>query len=160
MTFSRFAALFSKECRQIVRDPSGMLSLTLSVAAIILVFHVPFRGSFLLLGASGAEFLLSALGLGLFISTVAKNQFVACQIAFLAAFMPSLMLSGFIFEISSMPAWIQYICNIIPAKYFITCLHSLFLVGNVPALLGIHPYPPLREKNYSHITESALSPVR
>lgn len=113
----------------------GMLSLTLSVAAIILVFHVPFRGSFLLLGASGAVFLFSALGLGLFISTVAKNQFVACQIAFLAAFMPSLMLSGFIFEISSMPAWIQYICNIIPAKYFITCLHSLFLVGNVPALL-------------------------
>ena len=79
--------------------------------------------------------MLTALGLGLLISTVARNQFVACQLALLLAFMPTLMLSGFIFEINSMPAAIQILTKIIPAKYFISCLHSLFLVGNVREIL-------------------------
>ena len=113
----------------------GMVSLILSVAAIILLFQVPFRGSLLLLLLTGAVFLFTALGLGLLISTTARNQFVACQIAFLSAFMPSLMLSGFLFEISSMPTAIQWLCQAIPAKYFISCLHALFLVGNIRAIL-------------------------
>lgn len=113
----------------------GMLSMIMSAAGIILVFGVPFHGSLLLLFSVGAVFMLTALGLGLLISTVARNQFVACQLALLLAFMPTLMLSGFIFEINSMPAAIQILTKIIPAKYFISCLHSLFLVGNVREIL-------------------------
>lgn len=114
----------------------GMLSLFLSVSAMVLLFHVPLRGSFLVLAGAGAVFLFTALGLGMLISAAARNQFVACQIAFLTAFMPGMMLSGFVFEISSMPLPIRIATNFIPAKYFVSCLHSLFLVGDVwPVLL-------------------------
>ncbi|MBS1371810.1 MAG: ABC transporter permease [Lentisphaeria bacterium] len=114
----------------------GMLSLFLSVAAMVLLFGVPLRGSFPVLAGTGAVFLFTALGLGMLISVTARNQFVACQVAFLAAFMPGMMLSGFVFEISSMPLPIRIATNFIPAKYFVSCLHSLFLVGNVwPILL-------------------------
>ena len=113
----------------------GMLSLFLSFLSIVFLFSVPFRGSAFLFFGVGAVFLLTALGLGLLISTTARNQFVACQLAFLLAFMPSLMLSGFIFEINSMPAAIRLLCHVIPAKYFISCLQSLFLVGTIPAIL-------------------------
>ena len=113
----------------------GMLSLFLSFLSIVFLFSVPFRGSVVLFFGTGAVFLLTALGLGLLISTTARNQFVACQLAFLLAFMPSLMLSGFIFEINSMPAAIRVLCHVIPAKYFISCLQSLFLVGTIPAII-------------------------
>lgn len=109
----------------------GMLSLSLSVAAMVLLFHVPLRGSFPVLAGTGAAFLLVALGMGMLISAGAKNQFVACQVAFLVAFMPGMMLSGFVFEINSMPAPIRLATNVVPAKYFVSCLHSLFLVGDV-----------------------------
>ncbi len=113
----------------------GMLSLTLSVSAMVLLFHVPLRGSFPVLAGTGAVFLLVALGMGMLISAGAKNQFVACQLAFLSAFMPGMMLSGFVFEISSMPTPIRLATNLVPAKYFVSCLHSLFLVGNVWEIL-------------------------
>lgn len=113
----------------------GMLSLFLSFLSIVFLFSVPFHGSLIVFFGVGAVFLLTALGLGLFISTAARNQFVACQLAFLTAFMPSLMLSGFIFEISSMPAALRWLCQVIPAKYFISCLQSLFLVGTIPAII-------------------------
>ncbi|MGB5777118.1 MAG: ABC transporter permease, partial [Sedimenticolaceae bacterium] len=68
---------------------------------------------------------------GLLISTVSRNQFVAGQIAILVTFLPAFILSGFIFDIGSMPAPIQVITHIVPARYFVAILQSLFLAGNV-----------------------------
>lgn len=72
-------------------------------------------------------FLLSTLGMGLLISTITRNQFNAAQVALSAAFLPSIMLSGFIFQIDSMPAIIRAVTYIIPARYFVSTLQSLFL---------------------------------
>src|SRR5690606_11582134 len=94
-------------------------------------FDVPLRGSFAVLFAASALFLLVALGMGLLISTVAKNQFVAGQVAIIVTFLPAFMLSGFIFDINSMPAPVQAITYLIAARYFVAILHTLFLAGNV-----------------------------
>ena len=113
----------------------AMLSMTLSVLVTTLFFHVPLRGSYLVLTLVTSIFLLCALGTGLLISTLAKNQVVASQMAIVTAFLPSYMLSGFIFEISSMPAYIQVITWFVPARYYVECLQTIFLVGNVWPLL-------------------------
>ncbi|MBM3192053.1 MAG: ABC transporter permease, partial [Chlamydiae bacterium] len=113
----------------------GMLSFIVSTVLSLLLFHIPLRSSFLLLCAVAAIFLWTALGLGLLISTLAKNQFVASQIAIIAAFLPAFILSGFVYEISSMPPFVAAISALIPARYFVSCLQTLFLVGAVPWLL-------------------------
>lgn len=120
----------------------GMGSMTICFLVAVLYYHVPFRGSFWILFAVSASFLLSALGLGLLISTLAKNQFVAAQAAIVAAFLPGFILSGFVFEISSMPNWIQYITHLIPARYFVTSLQTLFLAGNVTYVI-LHSLIPI-----------------
>ncbi len=109
----------------------GMGGMGLSVAMAVWLFEVPLRGSLWLLLASSSAFLLCALGMGLLISTVSKNQFVAGQIAIIATFLPAFILSGFVFDIRSMPAAIQLITHIVAARYFVTILQSLFLAGNV-----------------------------
>lgn len=76
-------------------------------------------------------YLFPSLSLGLLISTIAKNQFVAAQASLLAGFLPAFLLSGFIFQISSMPQWLQYITYILPARYFVEILQTLFLTGNI-----------------------------
>ena len=76
-------------------------------------------------------YLIPALGLGLLISTLAKNQFVAAQAALIVGFLPAFLLSGFIFQINSMPTWLQYLTHIIPARYFVEILQSLFLSGDI-----------------------------
>ena len=112
----------------------GML---LSVAMAIWQFGVPLQGSFWLLLAASAVFMLVALAMGLLISTVAHNQFVAGQIAILVTFLPAFILSGFIFDIGSMPAPIQVITHVVPARYFVAILQTLFLAGDVwPVVLG------------------------
>jgi ABC-2 type transport system permease protein len=121
----------------------GMLSMTLCVIIAVFFYHVPLRGSWWVLGAVTAIFLSTALGLGLLISTIARNQFVASQNAVVAAFLPSYMLSGFIFEIYSMPLPIQWITYLIPARYFVSSLQTLFLVGNVWPLLIYNIIPML-----------------
>lgn len=113
----------------------GMVSMALCVIFSKLIYHIPFRGSFIVLALVSAIFLFTALGLGLFISTLAKNQFVASQAAMVAAFLPGFILSGFIFEISSMPFPIRMITYLIPARYFVSCLQTLFLVGNIWPLI-------------------------
>jgi ABC-2 type transport system permease protein len=113
----------------------GMVSMGLCTAVAIFYYHIPFRGSFMALMIISSVFLLSALGLGLLISTIARNQFVAAQSAMVAAFLPGFILSGFIFEIASMPLPIQWITQIIPARYFVSSLQTIFLVGNVWTLL-------------------------
>ena len=109
----------------------GLIAMTLCVFVAVFFYNVPFRGSFLVLGIVSSSFLITATLQGLLISTAGKNQLVASQISIVTAFLPAFILSGFLFEISSMPKMIQMITLIIPARYFVSCLQSLFLVGNV-----------------------------
>jgi ABC-2 type transport system permease protein len=119
-------------------------SMTLCTLLAILLFGVPFRGSPLALLAISTAFLVPALGQGLLISAATKNQFVASQISLLTAFLPTMLLSGFLFEIDSMPAPIRLITYLVPARYLIPQLQTVFLAGddwglylpNMAALLG------------------------
>ena len=113
----------------------GMAAMGLSVGAAVVVFGVPFRGSFLALAAISAVFLLCMLALGLLISTVARNQFVASQAALIAGFLPAIILSGFLFEIASMPLPIRLITYAMPSRYFVPSLQTLFLAGDIGAVL-------------------------
>jgi len=109
----------------------GMGGMALSVAMAVWLFGVPFRGSVAVLLGTSSLFMLAALGMGLLISTVARNQFVAGQIAIIVAFLPAFILSGFIFDIRSMPEAIQLVTNVIAARYFVAILQTLFLAGDV-----------------------------
>jgi ABC-2 type transport system permease protein len=113
----------------------GMGSMTLCVSIAVLFYEVPLRGSLWVLGLTATVFLAAMLGFGLFISTAAKNQFVAAQVAILSAFLPAVFLSGFVFEISSMPKIIQAVTYIVPARYFATSLITIFLAGDIWDLL-------------------------
>jgi ABC-2 type transport system permease protein len=121
----------------------GMVSMVICVLVSVLGYGLPFRGSWLLLAVVSSAFLYCALGLGLMISTLAKNQVVASQAAVVSGFLPAYILSGFLFEISSMPQWIQFLTYLIPAKYFVQCLQTLFLVGNVWSLILFNIVPML-----------------
>jgi drug efflux transport system permease protein len=109
----------------------AIASMTLCVLVAVFIFGVPFRGSILALYAISAAFLLPALGQGLLISAATKNQFLASQLALLSAFLPAFLLSGFLFEIGSMPTIIQWISAIVPARYLIPSLQTVFLAGDV-----------------------------
>lgn len=109
----------------------GIGSMILCMVLAVTLFGVPFRGSFLILLLATSIFLLAALGLGLLISTLTRNQFVASQISIMAGFLPAFILSGFIFEINSMPWPIQALTYIFPPRYFVTILQSSFLSGTV-----------------------------
>lgn len=109
----------------------GMGGMTLSVLMAVFLFGVPLRGSFPVLAGVSAVFLISALALGLLISTAARSQFVAGQIALVAAFLPAFMLSGFLFEIDNMPVVIQGVTYLFAARYFVSTLQTLFLAGDV-----------------------------
>ncbi len=109
----------------------GMGGLVLSVAMAVWLFRVPLIGSAWVLFASSAVFLLVALAMGLFISTLTRNQFTAAQVALIATFLPSFILSGFIFDIGSMPAPIQLITYLVASRYFVAILHTVFLAGDV-----------------------------
>ncbi|MCR6632757.1 MAG: ABC transporter permease [Magnetospirillum sp.] len=109
----------------------GMGGMALSVLLALYLFHVPLRGSLWVLVAVSALFLVGALNMGLLISTVARNQFVAGQIAIVSAFLPAFMLSGFVFEPSSMPLWIEALSHVVAARYFVTCLQTIFMAGDV-----------------------------
>lgn len=113
----------------------GMGTMTMTVCIAVFFYQVPFRGSFLVLALVSGTFLFSSLGQGLFISTLARNQFAASQAAIVSAFLPAFMLSGFIFEIASMPTPIRMLTYLIPARYFVSSLQTLFLVGNVWSLI-------------------------
>jgi ABC-2 type transport system permease protein len=93
------------------------------------LFGLPMRGSWLELLLAISLFLAGALGTGLFISTVAESQLVAFQIVLIVAFLPTFLLSGFIFPIRSMPVPIQLVTYIVPAKYFLVALRGIVLKG-------------------------------
>lgn len=109
----------------------GMGGMLITVAMALWVFDVPLRGSFSVLLLGSMLFLLAALGMGLLISTVARNQFVAGQVAIITTFLPAFILSGFIFDIGSMPLPIQVVTHLIAARYFVAILQTVFLAGNV-----------------------------
>lgn len=109
----------------------GLASMTLCVLLAVFLFGVPFRGSVAALYALSATFLMPALGQGLLISATTKNQFLASQLALISAFLPAFLLSGFLFEINSMPTVIQWITFIVPARYLIPSLQTVFLAGDI-----------------------------
>ncbi|MFV0481673.1 MAG: ABC transporter permease [Campylobacteraceae bacterium] len=109
----------------------AMLSLILCFFVVIFWYKIPFYGSLTILFLMGALYLLPSLCFGLLISTITKNQFVAAQIALVASFLPALLLSGFLFEIENMPTWLQYVTYIVPAKYFVGSIQTIFLAGNI-----------------------------
>ncbi len=116
----------------------GLGSMIFSTVLAIFLFGLPFRGSFFILLIVSSVFLIVALGTGLLISTLSKNQFIASQISIVSGFLPAFMLSGFIFEISSMPILIRALTTIIPAKYMVSALQTLFLVGTVKKLVIVN----------------------
>ena len=113
----------------------GMIAMALSVVVTVFGFGVPFRGSVWALVAISSAYLAVMLSLGLFISTLAKNQFAASQGALITGFLPAFELSGFIFEIDSMPAPIRLLASVLPPRYFVSSMQTLFLAGDVPSVL-------------------------
>lgn len=109
----------------------GMGGMILAVSMAYFLFEVPLRGSLWLLIATSALFLVVALGMGLLISIIARNQFVAGQVAIIVTFLPAFILSGFIFDIASMPAPVQVITHLIAARYYVAILQTIFLAGNI-----------------------------
>lgn len=107
----------------------GFFDVIVVVGAGILVFGVPFNGSPLLLGVLSILFLLGALGVGIFISTVADSQLFAMQVSMVATYLPALLLSGFLFDIAGMPIVLQGITYLIPARYFVTVTRGVLLKG-------------------------------
>ena len=113
----------------------GMCAMGVCVLAAIFVFHIPLRGSILTLTGFTAAFLLVALSIGLLISTVARTQFLASQLAMLVAFLPGLYFSGFLFEVASMPYPLQLFAKVVPAGYYVRGLQTIFLAGDLAAVL-------------------------
>ncbi len=109
----------------------GMSGMLMTVAMAVWVFDVPLRGSLWVLLLASALFMCAALGMGLLISILAKSQFVAGQVAIIVTFLPAFILSGFIFDIRSMPEVIQMITHVVPARYFVSALQTVFLAGDV-----------------------------
>jgi ABC-2 type transport system permease protein len=107
----------------------SFVSAMLIVLVAMALFELPMRGSWLLLSGAIALFLVGAQAQGLVISTVAPTQQVAFQVALLSSFLPTFILSGFIFPISSMPPGVQVITTIVPARYFILALRAIVLKG-------------------------------
>ena len=115
----------------------GLFDVAVTVAAGILLFGVPFQGSVLLLAGLTTLFLLGALGLGIFISATMKSQVLATQVAMVATFLPAMLLSGFIFDLRSMPIVLQAISYAVPARYYIAVTRGILLKGVGPEVLWI-----------------------
>jgi len=113
----------------------GMGGLLLTVGAGRYLFHVPLRGSLVLVVGVSMLYLMVALALGLLISSATRSQFVASQIALIATFLPALFLSGFIFDLAGVPTAVQAVSYLLPARYYVSALQTLFLAGNVWSII-------------------------
>ncbi|MHA1525300.1 MAG: ABC transporter permease [Alphaproteobacteria bacterium] len=113
----------------------GLVSMLVCTFIAVTLFGVPLRGSLAALTLVSAVFLFPALGQGYLISAVTKNQFVASQIALFSGFLPAMLLSGFIFEIASMPPVVRALTTILPVRYFVSSLQTLFLAGDIWSVL-------------------------
>jgi drug efflux transport system permease protein len=115
----------------------GLVDVLIAVLLGEFLFRVPLRGSVFLLFVSAGIFLVGTMALGILISIVAKNQLMANQLAMVVTFVPSFLLSGFVFPISNMPTVIQWITRLVPARYFIALLKGIYLKGvGVQVLAG------------------------
>lgn len=108
----------------------GMIGWLLCMLAATLLFSVPMYGSLTLLLLGSMLYLLVALGMGLLISSLTRNQFLASQIALIASFLPALMLSGFMFDLRNVPPAIRFVGEVLPATWFMGLIRTLFLAGN------------------------------
>jgi len=113
----------------------AIVSMVLCVVMAVTVFGVPYRGSIFALFLSTSAFLLPALGQGILISSGLKNQFLASQVALITSFLPTFLLSGVLYEISSMPVPLHALSYISPARYFVPVVQTLFLAGDVWPLI-------------------------
>ena len=113
----------------------GMMDTAICAGAAIWWFGVPFRGSWTLLFACSALFLVAVLSLGYLFSVTSKSQLGASQMALLATLLPTFLLSGFIFPIDQMPVVVQWITRILPARYYVSILRNVFLKGTPVRLL-------------------------
>jgi ABC-2 type transport system permease protein len=113
----------------------GLAGLALCLLAGKFLFFVPIRGSLLLIVLISMLYLVVSLSLGLLISAATKNQFLASQIALITSFLPAMMLSGFIFDLRSVPTVVRVVGAVLPPTYYVEALQSLFLAGNVRSLL-------------------------
>ena len=107
----------------------GMVDVAATSTVGVLLFGVPFRGSVLLLAVLALLFLLGASGIGIFVSAGARSQLLATQVAMIVSYLPSLLLSGFMFAISAMPAPLRAITFLVPARYFLVVTRGIFLKG-------------------------------
>ena len=112
----------------------GILSLTFNIFLCVVVFQIPFRGNYFVLLLVSGLFLFTCLGIGLNISSVLKNQFLASMVAMSLGFMPALMLSGLMFPINSMPVFFQYLTRILPPRYYVSFVESEFMAGGVNSI--------------------------
>jgi ABC-2 type transport system permease protein len=123
----------------------ALASAALIIGASMLLFGLPMRGNWIALLIALSLFLIGALATGILISTIADTQQLAFQMALLISFLPTIMLSGFIFPINSMPAALQIITHVVPARYFLIALRGIVLKGTalgplVPQLAALTVY--------------------
>ncbi|MBS0454466.1 MAG: ABC transporter permease [Proteobacteria bacterium] len=109
----------------------GMVGLGLCLVAARWLFEVPMVGSLFLLVFASMLYLIVAVGIGLVISSVTRNQFLASQVALLSSFLPAMLLSGFLFDLRNVPWVVSIIGHILPATYFMELIRALFLAGNI-----------------------------
>ena len=112
----------------------GILSLAFNIFLCIVIFNIPFRGNYFILFLVSSLFLFTSLGIGLNISSLLKNQFLASMVAMSAGFLPALMLSGLMFPINSMPVFFQYLTRILPPRYYVSFVESEFMAGGVNSI--------------------------
>ena len=113
----------------------GMAGCALCLAAARWLFELPFAGSLALVVLACVLYLFVALGMGLLISSVTKNQFLASQVALIASFMPAVMLSGFLFDLRNVPVVVRWVGHLLPATHFLELIKTLLLAGNEPAIV-------------------------
>ena len=116
----------------------GMIGFVLCLLAGQFLFHVPLRGSLFLLCLASMIYLLVALGIGLLLSTLVKSQFLASQLAMTLTFLPAMMLSGFLYDLRSMPAVIRGITYALPARYAVALMQTLYLAGDVGSVVWLN----------------------
>ena len=115
----------------------GMGGMVLSVGLGIVLFDVPLQGSLLTLFVMSSLFMLASLGLGLAISSAVRVQFVAAQISIMAGFLPAFFLSGLLFDLGSTPLPIRIASHLVPARYFVSASHTMFLAGDLWSVLWL-----------------------
>ncbi|MGD2216239.1 MAG: ABC transporter permease [Gemmatimonadales bacterium] len=115
----------------------GLFDVALAIIAGLLIFGVPLRGNILLLAGLTLLFLIGALSFGMFISAAVKSQVLASQIAIQTTYLPAILLSGFIFSISTMPIALQAVTYAVPARYYVSVTKGIFLKGVGPEVLWV-----------------------